>query len=76
MGGLCGILNAMLMARGVERLVRSRNTAAFVLSSFFRIGLFGIVPVAFAASGPWWSMVWYFAGLFLPTAVYAVTVSQ
>lgn len=75
-GGLCGILNAMLTARGVRRLTGSRNAAAFVISSFFRIALFGIVPVAFAASGPWWSMVWYFAGFFLPTAAYAVTVMQ
>lgn len=75
-GGLCGILNAMLTARGVERLARSRNAAGFVISSFFRLALFGIVPVAFAASGPWWSMAWYFAGFFLPTALYAVSVSN
>jgi len=75
-GGLCGILNAMLTAHGVERLGRSRNAGAFVISSFFRLALFGIVPVAFAASGPWWSMAWYFAGFFLPTALYAVSVGR
>lgn len=73
-GGLCGILNAMLTARGVERLGRSRSASGFVISSLFRLALFGIVPVAFAAVGPWWSMAWYFAGFFLPTAAYAVTV--
>ncbi|MGH7737134.1 MAG: hypothetical protein ACREMP_04620 [Candidatus Tyrphobacter sp.] len=75
-GGLCGILNAMLTAHGVGRLAHSRHSGPFVISSFFRIGLFGIVPVAFAASGPWWSMAWYFAGFFLPTAAYAVTVTR
>jgi hypothetical protein len=75
-GGLCGILNAVLTACGLERLARSRNPGSFVLSSFLRIGVFGIVPVAFAAAGPWWSMVWYFAGFFLPTALYAVSVSR
>jgi hypothetical protein len=72
-GGLCGILNAMLTARGVERLGRGHSASGFVISSLFRLALFGIVPVAFAAAGPWWSMAWYFAGFFLPTALYAVT---
>jgi hypothetical protein len=32
--------------------------------------------VAFAAAGPWWSMAWYFAGFFLPLALYAATVGR
>ncbi len=75
-GGLCGILNAMLTARGIERLGKSRSAGGFVISSFSRLALFGIVPVAFAASGPWWSMVWYFAGFFFPTALYAASVAR
>ena len=71
-GGVAGILNALLLMRGGERAVETRSTGGFVLSSFLRIGLFGIVPVAFAAKGPWWSMAWYFAGFFLPLVLFAL----
>jgi hypothetical protein len=71
-GGACGALNTLLTTVTTERLLDSRNVGLFVLSSFLRIGLFGIVPVAFAAHGPWWSMAWYFAGFFLPLAMFAV----
>jgi multisubunit Na+/H+ antiporter MnhB subunit len=70
-GGLCGVLNTLLTMRSGERLVETRSVGGFVLSSFLRIGLFGIVPVAFAMLGPWWSMAWYFAGFFLPLAMFA-----
>lgn len=75
-GGLCGILNAVLTAGSLERLARTLSARGFVLSSFLRIGIFGIVPVAFAAAGPWWSMAWYFAGFFLPTALYAMSAAR
>ncbi len=75
-GGLCGVLNALLTMRGGERLVETRRTGGFVLSSFLRIGVFGIVPVAFAAAGPWWSMAWYFAGFFLPLVLYGIEVQK
>ena len=71
-GGLCGVFNTLLSSAMTERLLDSRNVGLFVLSSFLRIGLFGIVPVAFATHGPWWSMAWYFAGFFLPLAMFAV----
>ena len=71
-GGVCGVLNTLLTTVTTERLLDSRNVGLFVLSSFLRIGLFGIVPVAFAAHGPWWSMAWYFAGFFLPLAMFAL----
>ena len=71
-GGACGVLNALWTMRSGERLAKNRAVAGFVLSSFVRIGLFGIVPVAFAVLGPWWSMAWYFAGFFLPLAMFAL----
>ena len=71
-GAVCGVLNALWTMRSSERLAENRAVAGFVLSSFVRIGLFGIVPVAFAVLGPWWSMAWYFAGFFLPLAMFAL----
>ena len=71
-GGLCGVLNALLTGSSGELLLKNRSVGLFVLSSFLRIGVFGIVPVAFAVHGPWWSMAWYFAGFFLPLALFAV----
>jgi hypothetical protein len=70
-GGICGVANTWLMVRHGERLVDRGGIGRFVLSSFLRIGTFGIVPVAFAARGPWWSFAWYFAGFFLPLAMFA-----
>lgn len=70
-GCLCGVANMFLTMRGAERLAESRRAGIFVLSSFLRIGLFGIVAAAFALSGPFWSMGLYFIGLFLPLALYA-----
>jgi hypothetical protein len=75
-GGLGGVLNAQLTAGGAERLLDTRSVGFFVLSSFLRIGVFGIVPVAFAALGPWWSMAWYFAGFFLPLAMFALGAAR
>jgi len=71
-GGLCGVLNAQLTGSSGSLLLKNRTVGVFVLSSFLRIGVFSIVPVAFAVRGPWWSMAWYFAGFFLPLALFAV----
>ncbi len=70
-GGVAGVVNALLTIRSGERLLESRGVAGFVISSFLRIGVFGIVPVGFAVLGPWWSMAWYFAGFFLPLGLFA-----
>lgn len=71
-GGLCGIGNMLLAMRGNERLVDTRRTGAFVLSSFLRLGLFGIVAAALALHGPVWSLGPFFLGFFLPLALFAV----
>lgn len=70
-GGVCGSLNVLWMAHAGERLLDHRRVGGFVLSSFGRIALFGIVPVAFIVLGPWWSIAWYFAGFFLPLGIFA-----
>ena len=75
-GGACGVLNVLVTMYASERLLETRSVNGFVISSFLRIGLFGIVPVAFAAIGPWWSMAWYFAGFFLPLVLYAMGASR
>ena len=71
-GTVCGVLNALLSMWGNERLGEHRSVAAFVLSSVLRIAVFGIVPVAFALHGPWWTMATYFTGFFTPLGVYAL----
>ena len=75
-GGVCGVLNTLLTVRSGQRLVDTGGVGFFVLSSFLRIGVFGIVPVAFAVLGPWWSMAWYFAGFFLPLAMFAYAAQR
>jgi len=75
-GAVCGIANLFLGTYGNERLVEVRNVGLFVLSSFLRIGLFGIVAAALAMWGPWWLLGPYFAGFFLPLAIYAFGVTR
>ncbi|MDQ2991310.1 MAG: hypothetical protein M3R30_00615 [Candidatus Eremiobacteraeota bacterium] len=75
-GALCGIANMLLGTYGNERLVDVRNVGVFVLSSFLRLGLFGIVAASLAVWGPWWSFGPYFAGFFLPLALYALGVPR
>lgn len=70
-GGVCGVLNARLTMAYGERMIQTRSVPGFVFSSFLRIGVFGIVPVAFAVLGPVWSMACYFAGFFLPLGLFA-----
>lgn len=74
-GLLCGIVNVFLLARGSDRLIETGGIPVFVLSSFLRIGLFGIVAAIVAVRGPWWSMAPYFVGLFLPYTLYAIRSS-
>jgi hypothetical protein len=75
-GTVCGVLNALLSMRSNERLGDHRSVGIFVLSSVLRIGVFGIVPVAFALHGPWWTMATYFAGFFTPLAIYALSAAR
>ncbi|HEV7178472.1 MAG TPA: hypothetical protein VGN11_01275 [Candidatus Baltobacteraceae bacterium] len=75
-GGVCGVLNALATMSSGERLVETRRIGGFVLSSFLRIAVFGIVPVAFAAVGPWWAMAWYFAGFFLPLGLFSMEMRR
>jgi hypothetical protein len=69
-GGAAGIANCVLSIHGNERLLDRRSVATFVLSSFVRIGLFGIVPVILAVRVPSvWTLGWYFIGFFTPLAL-------
>lgn len=71
-GGAAGVANTLLSMHGNERLLERRNVAAFVLSSFVRIGLFGIVPVVLAVRFPSvWTLGCYFLGFFTPLALSA-----
>ena len=76
-GGAAGLANAILSMRGNERLLERRSVTAFVLSSFVRIGLFGIVPVVLAVKEPsLWTLGCYFAGFFTPLAVTGILVHR
>lgn len=66
-GGIAGVANALLSMYGNERLLDRRSVVTFVISSFVRIGLFGIVPVVLAVQKPSvWTLGWYFFGFFMP----------
>lgn len=75
-GGVCGVLNTWLTMRYGERLLDTKAVGGFVFSSFLRILVFGIVPVAFAIGGPWWSMGFYYVGFFVPLALFAFFASR
>ena len=66
-GAAAGIANSLLSMYGNERLLDRRSVLIFVISSFGRIGLFGIVPVILAVRLPSvWTLGWYFIGFFVP----------
>ena len=76
-GGAAGALNVLLSTHGNERLLDRRSVAAFVLSSFVRIGLFGIVPVLLATKAlSLWTLGCYFFGFFTPLAVAGVLLQM
>ena len=77
LGGAAGVVNSLLSMYGNERLLERRSVAAFVLSSFVRIGLFGIVPVVLAVEKPsLWTLGCYFVGFFMPLALSGILVHQ
>jgi len=71
-GGALGISNMLLTMSGNERLAGGGSVAAFVLSSFLRLGLFGIVAAALAIRGPLWTLGPFLGGFFLPLVLYAI----
>jgi len=75
-GTVCGVLNSLLSMQSNERLLDHRSVALFVISSIGRIVVFAIVPVEFALHAPWWTMLAYFAGFFLPLALYTLMVAR
>ena len=76
LGALCGVLNMRLTMYGTRRLLERRNVGAFVISSFLRLGAFAIVPLGLALTGKWWTLAVYFAGFFLPLALYLFSVRR
>ncbi|MBV9149706.1 MAG: hypothetical protein JO024_07565 [Candidatus Eremiobacteraeota bacterium] len=76
LGALCGVLNMQLVMYGTQRLIKRRSVGAFVISSFLRLGAFAIVPLGLALTGKWWTLAVYFAGFFLPLALYLFSVRR
>lgn len=75
-GGVCGVLNALLVMRANERLIDHHSVPLFVLGGLLRICVFGLVPVEFALHGPWWTIGAYFAAFFTPLATYWVLTAR
>jgi hypothetical protein len=75
-GFACGIANTLAIMYGSERLVETRSTLVFGLSSLLRLAAFSIVAAALAAHGPWWSLGPFLAGFFFPLAAYAWGASR
>jgi hypothetical protein len=76
-GGAAGVGNALLSMAGNERLLERKNIPAFVLSSFLRLGLFGIVPVVLALRvSSLWTLGCYFIGFFTPLALYGLSLQS
>jgi hypothetical protein len=75
-GALCGVANMLVTMHGSERLVESRSVLPFVLSSFLRLGGFGIVAATLAVRGPWWSLAPFLVGFFSPLALYAISAPR
>ena len=77
LGGIFGILNMRLVMRANERLLSGRGAAgALVASSFVRISGVAAAAAAAAILGPWWAMGVFFAGFFLPIALYALELNR
>ncbi len=72
-GGVAGVGNALLSMAGNERLLERRSIPVFVISSFLRLGLFGIVPVVLALRvSSLWTLGCYFIGFFTPLALFGL----
>lgn len=77
LGGVCGVINMLLVMHANERLLGGRTSlGAHIGGTFTRLFVFGAVPVFTATLGPWWGMGVYFAGFFTPLALYALTLQR
>jgi hypothetical protein len=71
-GGICGVVNMLLIMRNNERLLeRGRSRGAYGLSNTLRIVVVGLVPVVATAHHPWWHMLVAIAGVFIPLMLYS-----
>jgi hypothetical protein len=76
-GGVCGIINMLLVMRANERLLEGRASfGGHISAAILRLFLFGAAPVFAATIGPWWGMGVYFAGFFMPLTLYVLTLQR
>jgi hypothetical protein len=77
LGGVCGVINMLLVMRANERLLEGRTSmGAHIGGTLIRLFVFGAVPVYTATIGPVWGMGVYFAGFFTPLALYIGTLQR
>ena len=67
-----GVINLRLLQAAADALTQTAARNPFVLSSLLRTSAFAILAGLFAAVGPWWSMVVFLAGFFIPLALHVV----
>lgn len=77
LGAVAGVMYMRLVLRANERLLdRVASAGAHAASGLLRIGAAGALSVFAGALGPWWGMLVYFVGFFMPYAFFVLDVRR
>ncbi len=72
-GGICGIVNMLLIVRNNERLLAGRRSrGVYGLNNVVRVVGIGVLPAVAGITGPPWALAVSYAGFFAPLASYAI----
>jgi len=77
LGCVAGLMYVRLVMRSNERLLDGdASVGAHAARGLVRIVSAGAIPAFAAALGPWWGMLVYFAGFFLPYALFVLEIRR